>query len=316
MVIITGGSRTDGAWSQSHWVGYQNLVEKYPDFEITFVDMVDYPDHVAVLSAASAENDLVLTDTTLYEAMMEVPPNYPDTWYAFWCPFDAEMEGDFPFDNVVGYEQRDEDGGFLAGVAAGLMTKTNKVGYVAGQAYPEIIRYGYGFKEGIEYINPDAELLVLYTGSWVDIEKAYESSKAMIDLGADVLAHYSDAGGHGVAKAVNESEDVWFIGEVLVDEQTALAPDRIITGFVVNHVRFMEHAVETLIDGTIHRELYTFGVKPGSLPIEQENLPVIFPLTNVPADVRAKVEEVEEAIYNGEIVPGFRFAEEDLRPLY
>jgi len=119
-----------------------------------------------------------------------------------------------------------------------------------------------------------------------------------------------------VAKAINESEGVWFIGEALVDEQTALAPDRIITGFIVNHKRFMEHAMETLIDGTIRRDLYSFGIKPGLRPIEQESLPVMFPLTNVPDSVKQKVEEVEQLIYTGEIVVPFKFLEEDLRPLY
>jgi len=316
VVTVTGGSRTDGAWSQSMYEGHLALTETYPQHDYTFIDLVDYPDHYSVLTTAAENNDIVLVDTTLYEAMLVVPGEQPDTWFAIWCPFPAEMENDFPFDNVIGYEQRDEDGGWLAGVAAGLMTETNKVGFIGGQAYPEIVRYGHGFKDGLEYINPDAELTVLYTGSWTDIEKAYESAKAIIALGGDVIAHYSDAGGSGVAKAVSETPGAYFIGEVLPDAQEAYAPDRILTSFLVHHDKFMKHAVETLMDGTIHRELYTFGIVPGDDPIEQHDWPVISPLKNVPADVAAKVAEVRQLILDGEIVPELHVDAADLRPLY
>jgi basic membrane protein A len=316
VAIITAGSRTDGAWSEDHYLSYLALKDEFPEVEFTFTDLVEYPDYVAVVSAASEANNLICIDSSFYETIVALPPQYPDTWYAYWCPTEVEYENEFNFPNFVGYEQKDEDSGFLVGVVAGMMTKTNKVAYVAGQAYPEIIRYGYGIKAGLEYINPDAELMVLYTGSWVDIEKAYESAKAMIELDADVIAHYSDAGGSGVAKAVKEADNVWFVGEVVPEAQTALAPDRILTTFIVNHQRFMEHAVQTLLDGTIHRDFYSFGIKPGTRPIEQEGLPVIAPLTNVPDEVKAKVAEVEDLIRTGQLVVPLKVLEEDLRPLY
>ena len=299
---------------------------QYPTAEVTFIDLVDFPDMENVLATAAQNNDLIGVDSSFFEQMLTVPQQYPNTWWAYWCPTLSEMQTLFTQPNLVGYESRDEDAGFLAGVAAGMLTKTNKIGYVAGQAFPEIIRYGVGFREGAKYVNPNAELSVLYTGSWVDVEKAYESAKALIALGVDVIAHYSDAGGFGVAKAVNEAPGVWFCGEVLGPEQEALAPDRFITSFIVPHPDFMLHFVDSFVQGTIKHTDWVAGV--GFDPAYQEQM--VFGDTdwsdpmnliaeigkNVPADVKAKVVETAAKIKSGEIVVPFKELEEDLKPLY
>ena len=90
--------------------------------------------------------------------------------------------------NVAGYDVKQAEIAFVAGAAAAMMTKTNKISYVGGMEIPSIVNAGKEFGNGAHYINPKVENLVSYSGDFDDVSKAHEATLAAIAQGADI--HY------------------------------------------------------------------------------------------------------------------------------
>jgi basic membrane protein A len=223
--IPTEGSRTDGAWSQAWFEAYNYLKTKYPDVEVTFSDLCPYAETSAILETRAQKGvNILYLDSFWLEATQKVAPRYPKTWFILRNLPDSLFRS--LSDNVATYATKDHQGAFLAGVAAGMVTKTNTIAYVAGVDYPDIIRAGKGFEEGAKLVNPKVKLLVMYTGDWVDVQKGYEAAKALIQAGADVIMHYSDNAGKGVFQAAKE-HNIFVVGEAR--DQVELAPKLTIT---------------------------------------------------------------------------------------
>ena len=288
-VHVSGlGSKTDASFYQSMYEGYLYLQKKYPDIKFGFSDLVPFAETVSHLETLGQANvDLVLTELAFFEAAVKVAAKYPKTWFLVMNLMPDMMKG-LP-KNITAHSWRDEQGGYLSGVVAGLMTKTNKLGYIAGFDYPDIVKTGAGFFHGAKSVNPNAKLSVIYTGSWTDVQKGRDAAKTMIDGGVDVIIHFADDAGIAIIDAAKERK-VWVIGEVL--DQSKLAPDLMLTSYLVNHNRMFEVAVDDLKARRMTQGVKFFGL--------QEGLQVIAPLNkNIPPKTVAKVEEVKKNIATG-----------------
>jgi len=221
--------------------------------------------------------------------MSVVPAKYPDTWF-------VGTEDDWGVlrlcpGNVTTYSRAKWEACFLAGVAAGMVTETNKVGWVGGVDYATIVRQGAGLELGAKWINPDVEFFGMFEGTWVDVEKGYETAKAVLAMGVDVLGHYCDNAGLGVFKA-GEETGVWLIGESR--DQHGDVPDLVITSILTDHSRMYERALLDYKAGVIRHTVNMFDAKSG--------WPSIAPLTNVSQEVKDTIAAVEKLIIEGKIV--------------
>ncbi len=289
LYIPTEGSRTDGAWSQAWFEAYNYLKNKYPDVEVGFSDLCPYPETSAILETqAQAGVNILYLDSFWLEATQKVAAKYPKTWFILRNLPDSLFKT--LSDNVATYATKDHQGAFLAGVAAGMVTKTNTIGYVAGVDYPDIIRAGKGFEEGAKFVNPKVKLLVMYTGDWVDVQTGYEAAKALIQAGADVIMHYSDNAGKGVFQAAKE-KNIYVVGEAR--DQVDFAPKLTITSFLINHSKLAEQAFLDYKAGRLTKKQNQFGI--------EEGWTMIAPIRNVPPAVEKKVNEVMLGIKKGEI---------------
>ena len=151
------------------------------------------------LRAAVAENyDLIITATFQAEdALKKVAAENPDKSFAI-----VDTTVDLPNVRSVGF--REYEGAYLLGAAAGLSTKTDKVGMIAAMDVPLIKKYTEGFKAGLESVNPDAEFLVNYVGGFNDPAKAKELALVQFGKGADFIAGASAVGDLGVFEAVKD----------------------------------------------------------------------------------------------------------------
>jgi basic membrane protein A len=151
----------------------------------------------------------------------------------FACVDLTVQAGDSLPPNLVGLKFREEDGCFLVGAIAGLVTKTNVIGFVGGMDSPQIRKFEVGFRAGINAVNPAAKLLVAYAGvtpaAFKDPAKGKELALSQYDRGADIIFHASGSTGLGVFQAARE-RDKLAIG---VDaDQQAEAPGHILTSMV------------------------------------------------------------------------------------
>ena len=132
------------------------------DFGIEWkvIESVDIPSYIPNLTAGAEQGPLtVAVGYLLTDAITAVAAQYPDAHFAI---IDAVVEAP----NVQSVLYKEQEAAFLGGVAAGLMTQTNKIGIIGGQRIPPVIRYEVGFRAGVESVNPDAEVIIAYADSF------------------------------------------------------------------------------------------------------------------------------------------------------
>lgn len=138
--------------------------------------------------------------------------------------------------NTLSITFKEEEGSFLAGVIAGKMTKTNKVGFIGGMEGDVINRFECGFAAGVMSVNPEAGKLLMavgndveklqpgknvkYIGSFDDQGKGYDAAKVLYGNGCDVVFHAAGGAGLGLFKAAKDMNK-WAIG---VDSDQAADP--------------------------------------------------------------------------------------------
>ena len=290
MGIATVSWKTDMSWGTSMEETAEYIKQKYPNVELTFVDALpwgDFPSWLQLQCESGTELFFLDSNSTWFEALEEVAPKHPDVWFVTGgggLEINKKLPG-----NVTVYMVSQEEGEYVAGVVSGLMTKTNKIGFVSAFDYPAIVANWKAWEFGAKHVNPDVEVIVAYTGAWGDAEKHYETTRAVIDQGIDVLNHDLDS--LGFLKAAKES-NIKIIGAHR--DQSHLDPDLFFTSALIMHKEMAEVTLKDYMAGTLSKKGKKLGLKDG--------YDTTVPLTNVPDDVKKKAQEVKEKIRTGEIV--------------
>jgi basic membrane protein A len=292
MHIVTCGPKTDGSWSQHLYEGYLNIKKKYPEVQLGWTEKLPFAEHMPVFeSLASKGVNIIYTSEVGFEASRELAPKYPNTWFVNINLHDEHVGKDKVAPNISSYTVRAEQGGYLAGIIAGMMTKTNKIGHIGGFSYPCVVVPAVGLALGARSVNPKVTVHTVYLGSWNDPQKGYSATKTLIDAGCDVFLAMSDDGNFGVIDACKEKKK-WIIGEAR--DQSEYAPDLMLTSRLCPHVHMVEACLLDYKAGKLKgNHVRYFGL--------QEGYDVIAPMRNVPDNVKAKVEEVKKKIMSGEI---------------
>ena len=165
------------------------------------------------------------------------------------------------FNNYFGriYQAR-----YLAGIAAGLKTQSNKLGYVAamGQDNSEVTGGINAFAMGAYSVNPDCEVYVKVTNSWFDPEGETQAAQALVDLGCDVIAQHCDTPN---PQTVAEQNGVWGVG--YNSDMSKDAPGAVLTSVMWDWSVYYTTAVQSVIDGTWSGENYFGGMNEGLVTI-------------------------------------------------
>ena len=127
------------------------------------------------------------------------------------------------------YDVKLEQGGYLMGIIAGLLTKSNLIGVVGGVDVSEIHRGHAAFMQGVKSVNPDVKVLNNFVGDFNDLAGAKEAALSQMKAGADVLWQSGDGIGLAVLGACKE-KDMLCMGNVA--NQNELAPDNVVASFV------------------------------------------------------------------------------------
>lgn len=192
------------------------------------------------------------------------------------------------FNNYFGriYQAR-----YLAGVAAGLKTQSNKLGYVAamGQENSEVTGGINAFAMGAYSVNPDCEVYVKVTNSWFDPEGETQAAQALVDLGCDVIAQHCDTPN---PQTVAEQNGVWGVG--YNSDMSKDAPGAVLTSVMWDWSVYYTQAVQSVIDGTWSGENYFGGMADGLVDIA--------PLSDLCAE---GTQEAVEAARNQIVKDGF-----------
>ena len=171
-----------------------------------------------------------------------------------------------------------------------MMTKTNKVGFVAGLVGPAIIKVAEGYKLGVQAVNPNCDVYTAYTGSTEDVQKSKEAAQAMIDKGVDLIGGGGNASNAGMIKACEEA-GVYAFGEL---EQQKLAPETVIFCNMNNIENLVLQAVKDTINGDFQGSIREYGISADVAQLTEYN-------SHVPQEVKDKLAECMDKMRSGEL---------------
>lgn len=201
-----------------------------------------------------------------------------------------------PPPNLAGITYRAEEGAFLAGALAGLMTRTGTVGFVGGMDSPPIHKFQAGYAAGVLRVCPACRVLVGYAGTtgaaFNDPARGHALASAQYAGGADVIFHASGGTGAGVFRAARETGR-WVIG-VDVD-QWDQAPGRVLTSITKKLDVSVLGVVRDQARGRFRGGVVSQGLREGAVGwvVDARNRPLI------PDDVYTRVETLRQAIIAG-----------------
>ena len=295
VAIVMPSSTTDLAWSQSMYdalVEMQQLVGGEANMEIAFSEGVFDVTAAAEALRGYAEDgyNLVIAHGTQYgTSLFELAPEYPETAFAWGTATDTGV--DVGLTNVYAYEARAEEGGYVNGVMAAMLSEAGVIGIVGPVPAGDALLYINGFIQGVEATNPDAEPLLAYTGGFGDTAKAAEVAQTQISAGADVLTGSAQQV-PGAIDAIEAVGGLWFGTQ---SDQSVNWPETVVASQVYNWTPVVGSMLENVLRGEFGGTAYELSLANGGLEI-------VWGGVDVPEDVMAAADAAAAAIESGEIV--------------
>lgn len=188
VAAVAPSATNDLAFSQSMYDALLAIQAEMGEenFQFDFQDGTFVVDDAAVALrewAASGDYDLVIAHGSQFGSVLEeLAPEFPDVSFAW-----GTDNNTFGLDNVYAYTAAADEGGFINGAMAGLLTETGTIGVVGPIEVGDAKLYVDGFVAGVAQTNPDATVNISYIGSFSDVPLATEAAQTHISNGADIL---------------------------------------------------------------------------------------------------------------------------------
>ncbi len=180
---------------------------------------------------------------------------------------------------------------YIAGVVAGRMTKTNKLGFLAGHPVPPLMQAVNAFTMGARSVNPKATTTVIWTNSWSDPLTETEGIKTFAETGADVVGNISD--NQSTIAAVDERLGLYTVG--CYADAHKLAPKGWLTGACLDWGPFYVKTAQSVMDGTWKSSITAAGMEGGYIKLSSFG-------QAVPQAVRKQALALEADIKSGRFV--------------
>ena len=198
--------------------------------------------------------------------------------------------------NLVGLKFREEEGSFLAGAAAALVSPSGIIGFVGGMDVPLIHTFEAGYRAGARHVAPRTEVLVGYAGvtaqAFKDPAKGKELANSMYGRGADVIFHASGTTGFGVFESAREHGKL----AIGVDsDQYDEAPGHILTSMVKDVDVAVFETTKRVHEGQFQGGVMEFGLRESGVHIirDERNRDLF------PDAVYARVQALRDSIAQG-----------------
>ena len=281
VAVFHGGPINDEGWDMIQHQAMLAIKEKFPFTETAYVENQPYSvEGTRTLEQLASDGaNIIFLATEYADIMYEAAANHPETIF-------LECNGHKAEGNVSWFYIEHWDPSYLIGMASGLMTKSNKLGYVGSFPYPSVYTSVNSFHLGARSVNPDVTTSVVLVNSWFDPAAERQAAEALINSGADMLfgimatpVYLQVAGEKGKMAAT------WTV------DSREFAPKAYISSCMMDMVYYYTTAAEQYLNGTLDT------TKPTLLPIGKGTDRDAWG-ENVPADVAAKVDEVRAKMLN------------------
>lgn len=308
-VFVVTSQLGDKSFNDSAAEGMKKISEKL-NYETKIIEIGDdqtkWEPTILDLSEQGNYTAIFLNGSGTQEIVERISADFPEQKYVL---FDTQIE-DNKFENIYAISYKQNEGSYLGGVVAGLVTisdmenanKAKKIGFIGGDEGPIISDFLVGYIEGAKSVVPDIEVYVSYVGSWVDTAKAKELANAQFEQGVDIIYPAAMTAGLGVIEAAAEkskyiigvdSDQATLMGET--DEKKA---NVILTSVIKNVGESLYDYAEKVGNNEVeYGKTVVLGVKEKTTGIVNND----YYVKNVPEHIRAKALEIEKEIEKGNI---------------
>ena len=217
IAVVAPSAQNDLAFTQSIIDGIKAIAKERPiELAVTDGTFVVADAAAALRAYAQQGHDLVIAHGSQYGASLkEIAKKFPKTAFAWGTAADT-----FGLPNVSSYEAASDEGGYVMGAMAAVLSKKGGVGVVGPIEVGDAKLYVDGFVAGAKAAKSDIKAKVNYIGSFSDVALSAEAGRALMATGADVLTGTAQmvVGAIGAARA---KKVPWFGTQA---NQTSLAP--------------------------------------------------------------------------------------------
>ncbi|MAS33923.1 MAG: BMP family ABC transporter substrate-binding protein [Anaerolineaceae bacterium] len=255
--IILPNARGDRSFIDSAAAGAERAIAEL-GVEGFIVETAGVQEHdAAVRRAVQEEPNLVITIAVDAAIVEEIVDEFPDQMF-------AAQESFFPvppeYDNLAYFTINTHENSYLAGIAAGMLSRTGKVGVVGGGDFPGINQFVYGYEEGVVAACPDCEVVVSYIGGsnpFSDPVRAKEIALGMYEDDVDIIYQVAGRSGEGVLEAASETGN-FAIG--VDSNQDDTYPGTVI----VSAMKRVDNAVFSFVESVVN-DSFTTGETVGGM---------------------------------------------------
>lgn len=333
IAIISGPSGVDdGNFNEDIYNGIKNFISNHPKSEVTPIrEITGETDAVIETVSDIAEDyDVIVCCGFQFSGIGEIAKTYPGKKFIIVDGYPLDKFGNaIVCDNVYAMEFKEQEGGFLAGLAAALESKTKKVSVITGMPFPSNVNYQYGFESGVNYANEKYGTNVKYiginsyagidirevnvggnyVGSFSDEDKGKEIAKELLSRGCDVIFIAAGGSGKGVLKAIKEAKNTQELLAIGCDvdqfKDGINGNNNIVLTSVLKRMHAnVEKQLETILAGKFKGENAVLGADTDSIGYVKEK-----GRNRLSADSIVKLDEAYKLIKTGKIIPASNFNE-------
>lgn len=283
--FVMTGDHTEAGWNGMHYNAICDATKKL-DMKLLLKENV----HENNGECKKAVNDLIsdgaqiiiLSSYNYASEVHDIISDNPSVQFLTNSPIEHKH------DNVSAYFVRMYQARYLAGIVAGLTTKTDKIGYVAAMDNSEVNRGINAFALGVLRVNKDARVIVSYTGSWDDKTNEYTACENLYkDENIDVVTYHQNR--FYVAEKADEL-GIYSIGYHYVPDNMS---DRFLTAVVCKWSTTYEKLLKFYSQGTLRRNsFYWLGIDEDAVGLTDFS-------STVSKDIRDEVEKAKEELLSG-----------------
>lgn len=290
VAIVAPSARNDVAFTQSMVDAVAVVAAERGNVEVDITDSTFVLDEAAAALRSYADQgyDLVIAHGSQFgSAVFEIAPEYPNIAFAWGTAADT-----FDLPNVYAYDAASQEGGYVLGAVATLLSTSNVIGVVGPIEVGDAQLYVKGFEAGAAAEKPGTSVRVTYTGSFSDTTLAADAARAHVDAGADVMTGSAQMV-VGAVSVASEGGTLWFGTQA---NQAALAPDLVVASQVYHWEVILNQILADLDAGSLGGGSYTANLANGGIVIEYN------PGYALPDAVRQRADQLSASIANGSVV--------------
>jgi basic membrane protein A and related proteins len=294
VAFVYVGPVGDAGWTFAHDTGRKAVEAEFGDkIKTTYVEKVpEGADAERVFRDLAAQGNKLIFGTTFgyMEPMLKVAKDFPDVKF-------EHATGYKTAPNMSIYETKTFEGAYLAGVIAGKMTKTNKLGVVASFPIPEVIRNINAFTLGAQSVNPKISTRAVWISAWFDPAKERDAAMTMIGQGVDVLIQNTDS---PATLQAAEEKGVYAFG--WDSDMSAFGPKAHLASSVIKWEPYYKKTIQAVLDGKWASGETWWGVKEASMDLASINAAVPDDVKKLAADKKAELAAGKAIVFTGPIV--------------